>query len=115
VSPAIDDAGAGGDRHVVTCRGELDLHTAPDLRERLVGAIEGGKQDVVVDLTEVTFLDSTILTVLMQRRRELTDRGGRLALVGVRPEVRLIFEIAGLDRAIPDHPSVAAAFAAPRA
>src|SRR5213078_419069 len=53
------------DRHVVAVRGEIDLFTAPELKQKLTDAIEGGKSRIVVDLTDTTFLDSTALGVLI--------------------------------------------------
>lgn len=112
MAAVIDDVDAGGDRLVVTCRGELDLHSAPDLRERMLAAIEAGKTRLVIDLTEVSFIDSTVMTVLLQRRKELAARNGTLALVGLGDDLRTIFDIAGLDRAIPEYASIDAAFGA---
>lgn len=101
MAPAVEDLDVGGDRHVFVCHGELDLYTAPALRERMLVAIDGGKRHLVVDLTDVSFLDSTVMTVLIQRRNAVASLGGAVALVGVRDEVRLIFDIAGLDGALP--------------
>jgi anti-sigma B factor antagonist len=77
-----------------------------------MAAIENGKTHVVVDLTAVSFVDSTVMTVLVQRRKELALRGGTLALVGLNKDLRMIFDIAGLDRALPEYGSRQAAFAA---
>ena len=112
MSATIEDMDAGRGRLVVVCRGELDLSNAPDLRASMIRAIETGKRHLVVDLTEVTFLDSTVMTVLVERRRELAARDGTLGLVGVDSDVRAIFDIAGLDRAIPQYRSREEAFAA---
>ena len=109
---AAEDLDAGGHRHVVVCHGELDLSNAPELRGSMLAAIESGKRHLVVDLTEVTFLDSTVLTVLVERRKELAALGGTLGLVGVGDDIRPIFDIAGLDRAIPRYGSRDEAFEA---
>ena len=61
--------------------GELDLHAAPALRMELTRLIAEGHRDVVVDLTETTFLDSTALGALAGRFRELRSRGGSLAVI----------------------------------
>lgn len=48
-----------GDRTVVHVAGEIDVYTAPALREELAGLVDAGKTDLVVDLTDVSFMDST--------------------------------------------------------
>jgi len=82
------------DATVVAVAGELDLHTAAELESALDEADRNGR--VVVDLTQVTFLDSTALGVLLRasRRREHDP----LDLVVDGSEVRRVFEITGLDR-----------------
>ena len=83
---------------VISIAGELDLATAPQLKWRLVDAIEAGLGAIVVDLGDVTFMDSTALGVLVGVRRGL-DAGARLAIVCTHPGVLNIFQIAGLDGA----------------
>lgn len=90
---AIDD-----DRHVVAVRGEIDLFTAPELKQRLTDAIEGGKTQIVVDLTETTFLDSTALGVLIGAVKRLRTREGSLVIVNVDQNIAKTFEITGLDQ-----------------
>jgi len=83
---------------VIACAGELDLSTAPQLKWRLVDALEGGQAAMVVDLGDVTFMDSTALGVLVGVRRSL-DVGARLGVVCTHPAVLNIFQISGLDGA----------------
>lgn len=83
---------------VIACDGELDLSTAPQLKWRLVDALEGGCTAIVVDLGQLTFMDSTALGVLVGVRRSL-DVGARLAIVCTHPGVLSIFQISGLDGA----------------
>jgi anti-sigma B factor antagonist len=83
---------------VIACEGELDLSTAPQLKWRLVDALEGGRTAIVVDLGDVTFMDSTALGVLVGVRRSL-DVGARLAVVCTHPGVVNIFQVSGLDGA----------------
>lgn len=81
---------------LVAVVGELDLETAPELRERLTAIVAGGATAVVVDLRRVTFMDSVGLAAVLHARSRLAG-GGRLALV-VAPEsyAQLVLEIAGL-------------------
>lgn len=81
---------------LVTVEGELDLFTAPSLKQMLVDALHAGSSRIVVDLSLVTFIDSTTLGVLVGVTRRLDD-GARLAVVCTRPNVRKIFEFSGLD------------------
>jgi anti-sigma B factor antagonist len=83
---------------VISIAGELDLATAPQLKWRLVDALEAGLGAIVVDLGDVTFMDSTALGVLVGVRRGL-NIGARLAIVCTHPGVLNIFQIAGLDGA----------------
>jgi anti-sigma B factor antagonist len=82
---------------VIAVEGELDLFTAPSLKQMLVDALHEGSDRLVVDLTEVTFIDSTTLGVLVGIERRLDEDDARLAIVCTRPNVRKIFEFSGLD------------------
>ncbi|HXW58996.1 MAG TPA: STAS domain-containing protein [Solirubrobacteraceae bacterium] len=81
---------------VVCVEGELDLTTAPRLKMALHEMLHAGFKQIVVDLAEVSFLDSTSLGVLIGVKRSL-DPGARLAIVCKHPNVIRIFEFAGLD------------------
>jgi len=81
---------------LIAVEGELDLATAPRLKWPLVDAIDAGARVLIVDLSGVTFMDSTALGVLIGVRRTL-KLGSRLAIVCTDPEVLKIFEISGLD------------------
>ena len=85
-------------RHVVAVRGEIDLFTAPELKQKLTDAIEGGKSRIVVDLTDTTFLDSTALGVLIGAVKRLRSRDGALVIVNVDQNIAKTFEITGLDQ-----------------
>ena len=86
------------ERHVVAVRGEIDLFTAPELKQKLTDAIEGGKTRIVVDLTQTTFLDSTALGVLIGAVKRLRTRDGALVIVNVDQNIAKTFEITGLDQ-----------------
>jgi len=91
--------------HVIALGGEIDLYTAPEFKERMVELIDGGKRYIVVDLSEATFIDSTTLGVLVGGVKRLRPSGGALALVCTDQNIGKIFEITGLDRVFPIHPS----------
>jgi len=85
-------------RHVLEVRGEIDLFTAPELKQVLAEAIEAGRIRIVVDLTATTFLDSTALGVLIGAVKRLRSRGGAMAIVSVDENIAKTFEITGLDQ-----------------
>ncbi len=93
-------------RTVVHVGGEVDVYTAPSLRRFLDEQIHDGARDVVVDLSEVGFLDSTGLGVLVGRLKLLRANGGTLRLVGLGERVLRVFTITGLDRVFEFAPSI---------
>jgi anti-sigma B factor antagonist len=84
------------DAVVVRLRGELDLYNAPAVREALFAAVTQAER-LVVDMSEVSFIDSTALGVLIETRSRLRNRGAFfLASPGL--ETRRALEVSGLDR-----------------
>jgi anti-sigma B factor antagonist len=83
--------------HVIHVKGEIHVSTAPLFAARLDDAIAHDARAVVLDLTEVEFIDSTGLTVLLNGLRSITLRGGRLALALSNPTVLRLFEITRMD------------------
>ena len=81
---------------IVAVEGELDLASAPTLKWSLTDVLDGGARRVVVDLSMVTFIDSTALGVLVAVQRHL-DPGVRIAIAGATGDVLNIFELTGLD------------------
>ena len=79
-------------------RGEIDLFTAPELKQVLAESIENGRVRIIVDLTETTFLDSTALGVLIGAVKRLRSRDGALAIVNTDDNIAKTFEITGLDQ-----------------
>lgn len=93
----VEEERPGRDVVLFSLFGEVDLHVAPELRERLAGAIEGGADHVVLDLSRVSFIDSMALGVLLGALKRLRPRGGDLRLVVPTSDLRRIFEITLLD------------------
>ena len=92
-----EDALPGG-AHVVAVAGEVDIFTAPELKRAIGSAIDAGATEVVVDLTETRFLDSTALGVLIGAVKRLRPLDGRLVIVNTEPSTTKTFEITGLDQ-----------------
>ncbi len=78
--------------------GELDLSTAPQLRDELVRASTEGAQMVTVDLADLAFIDSTGLSVLITGLKRLRQQGGDMALRSPTPSIRRVLEITGLTQ-----------------
>jgi anti-sigma B factor antagonist len=90
---------------IVRLAGELDLYNATQVREALVAASSDGPERLVVDLSEVDFIDSTALGVLIEARSKLPNKRAFL-LAAPRLETRRALEISGLDRHFSVHESV---------
>jgi anti-sigma B factor antagonist len=91
---------------VLAVSGEVDVATAPRLRERLVDLVSEGSHRVVVDLENVEFLDSTGLGVLVGALKRVRTHDGDLALVCTQPRILKVFEITGLTKVFSIHRSV---------
>lgn len=91
---------------VVVASGEIDVATAPPLRDRLQSLTTAGKSTVVVDLLGVTFLDSTALGVLVGALKRCREAGGDLPLVITEPRILKVFEITGLTGVFAIHANV---------
>ncbi|GIJ23558.1 STAS domain-containing protein [Micromonospora lutea] len=94
---------------VLEVRGELDMATSPQLREGLQRLVDAGDHQVVVDLAEVGFMDSSGLGALVVMFKALREVGGRLCLAAVQPAVQSVLTITSVNRVIPIYDSVQAA------
>jgi anti-sigma B factor antagonist len=99
---------------IVVANGEVDVATAPALREALDAASGTGSR-VILDLSGVSFMDSTGLTELIRAHKRLTAAGGELRTVVVGDRVGRLLEITKLDQLIATFPTVAAAQERPAA
>ncbi|MBU4557100.1 MAG: STAS domain-containing protein [Actinobacteria bacterium] len=86
---------------VIALVGEVDVYTAPQLKERLVESIEGGCVNILVDLEQVGFIDSSGLGVLVGGLRRVKENSGAIRLVCSRENILKIFRITGLDKVFP--------------
>ena len=98
--------------NVLPLEGEIDLHVSPRIASSLQSLIATKPPQVVVDLSKVTYIDSSGLAVLIEGMQNVAAYGGRFALAGLQETVRPIFEIARLDQVFKIYPDVDAAFAA---
>lgn len=91
---------------VLGVSGEVDVQSAPELRDGLTGLLQDGSHDVVVDLSGVSFLDSTGLGALVAARTVADDAGGSLPLVCTHARILKLFAITGLDGVFDIHATV---------
>jgi anti-sigma B factor antagonist len=89
-----------GEWTVVVPPAEVDPSTAPDLRATIEDLKQAGTQKVAVDWRPVTFFDSSAIGVLMGAHREITEAGGRLAVVCATGVPRRLFDLMGLDQVL---------------
>lgn len=85
-------------RTVVDVTGEIDVYTAPTLREKLSALVDAGHRDLVVDLTAVRFMDSTGLGLLVGILKRLRGLDGRLQLVIDSERLLKVFRITALTQ-----------------
>lgn len=103
---ALESAYLGGNAQVITVSGDLDVATAPRLREELTQASSEGVTEIVVDLLRVPFVDSVGLGVLVAASKRTAARGGVFRVVCEDRRIARIVEITGLGRVLCLHPTL---------
>jgi anti-sigma B factor antagonist len=96
----------GSDCAVLQITGEVDVYTAPQLREQVIQLVNSGVRHIIADLRDVDFLDSTGLGALVGSLKRLRTHDGSLKVVACGGRTLRIFQITGLTRAFALHPSV---------
>lgn len=94
---------------IIRLTGEVDIYTAPEFKQTMLELLEGGAVSLVVDLSGVTFIDSTALGVLIGGVRRVRGAGGGMALVVTSRPVQRVLAITGLDRVFTMHETLQAA------
>ena len=100
-----------GVQTVISVAGEIDVYTAPTLRERLNELVAEGEYHLVVDMAGVDFLDSTGLGVLVGGLKRARSHEGSLQLVCDQEKILKVFRITGLTKVFPIHASLEGALA----
>ena len=95
-----------GDWAVVDVEGEVDVFTAPKLREQIIGLLTDGRDRIVVNLEKVDFMDSTGLGVLVGGLKRVKEKEGSLALAGAHGTVLRVLSVTGLNSVFPLHETV---------
>lgn len=83
---------------VVALEGELDLNEAPNVKARLQPLIGAKEPRFVVDMSGVSYIDSSGLALFIEAMHNVQGYGGKFALCALRPRVRTIFDISRLDQ-----------------
>ena len=91
---------------VMDVKGEVDLYTAPRLKEELLELLGAGNSRILVNLEGLEFLDSTGLGVLIGGLKRAREADGVVELAGAREPVRKVLSITGLDKVFTTHGSV---------
>lgn len=100
------DSRVEGGWAVVDVKGEIDLHTAPKLREQINELLETGHKHIALNLESLDFMDSTGLGVLIGGLKRLKENGGTLALVAPQHPVQRVLNVTGLTKVFPIHDTV---------
>ena len=98
--------------NILPLEGEIDLHVSPRVAVSLAAMVGQKPARLVVDLSRVTYIDSSRLAVLIEGMQNVEAYGGKFFLAGLQENVRPIFEIARLDQVFIIFPHVDAALAA---
>ena len=106
----LDTREVGG-RTIVAVGGEIDVYTAPKLRDRITELVADGVYDLVIDMEAVEFLDSTGLGVLVGGLKKVRAHDGSLELVCTQDRLLKIFRITGLAKVFAIHGSADSAVA----
>jgi anti-sigma B factor antagonist len=104
-TPELNDFGVeifarDGGTALVQVKGEVDSYTAPMLEQRLTELVDGGVCEIVLDVADLTFMDTTGLAALARTFKRLRSGQGRLSLRSPRPNVQKTLEITGLDKVL---------------
>ena len=97
--------------NVVPLKGEIDLHVSPTVTTTLNEVIDKKPERLVVDLSEVSYIDSAGLAALIQAMQKMEGYGGKFMLSGLQETVRSIFEISRLDQVFQIFPDANSALA----
>jgi anti-sigma B factor antagonist len=95
--------------NVLPLEGEIDLHVSPNVKASLNLMIEKKPGQLIVDLSRVTYIDSSGLAALIEGMQNVEQYGGKFVLAGLQETIRTIFEIARLDQVFQIFPDVDAA------
>lgn len=89
-----------GEEAVIYVAGELDFHTAPDLRKEILEQLNGGVNRLVLDVGQLDFIDSSGLSVIIAGFKRFRENGGELILRSLTDRTRRVLEVSGLNKVL---------------
>jgi anti-sigma B factor antagonist len=99
---------------ILAVNGEIDVHTAPQFKQAVVGLITEGTRHVIIDLGGVGYMDSSGFSTLLSATKRLRPEGGAVHLVGARPVIQRMLHLTRLDTLLEVHPTLEEAVTATR-
>jgi len=90
---------------LIRLNGRLDAIGSPNLRTALETMLDQGYRKIIVDLENVSFIDSSGLVALVSGLRAAREKKGYIFLSGIRPQAQAVFRLTMLDRVFPIHPT----------
>lgn len=85
---------------IINIKGEIDLHTVDQFKQKLDKQIAKGHKNLILNLEQVDFIDSSGIGAILSKYKQLNKQKGKLVMVNVRPKIRRIFEVSGILRII---------------
>jgi anti-sigma B factor antagonist len=85
-------------KKIIILSGEIDIYSAPDFKDSLFNAIGEGKEDVVLDCTNLSYIDSMGLGILVAALKRLKQNDFNLYIRNSKPNIRKLFKITGLEK-----------------
>lgn len=101
----IIDVEKNKDQHTVYVTGEIDIYTAPKLKEELLHLTEKNGQTIIVDLNGVHYMDSTGLGVFISAVKATNENQSHLKMINLQERVLRLFNITGLNEIMDIHPT----------
>jgi anti-sigma B factor antagonist len=89
-----------------TISGRMNAVTAPEIKEQIKSLLSTGHNEIILDLSGTTFIDSSGLSVIVSALKQTRETGGFLKLAGLQPDVQSIFKLTMLDRVFEMFPNV---------
>jgi len=105
----IEKTDLGGGAAVLTLEGRLNMVAAPHLKTSIDETVEAGRARIVVDLSSVSFMDSSGMGALVAGLKRARQASGDLRITGVNQQVATVLALTNLDRVLRSHESVEAA------
>lgn len=90
-----------GRNMIVKIQGEIDHHSSEMLREKIDKAYDRSyARNIIFDFSDITFMDSSGIGVIMGRYRNISQQGGQVAIVHLQPQIERVFQLSGLHKII---------------